>query len=35
VELLRDGQLVAAAANVSGSVLLCVLAATAGLAIGR
>jgi len=35
VELLRAGQLLAAAANVAGSVLLCALATAAGLALGR
>lgn len=35
VELLRDGQIAAAAANILGSVILCSLAAAAGLALGR
>jgi CrcB protein len=35
LELLREGRTVAAGANVLASVLLCVLAATTGLALGR
>jgi CrcB protein len=35
LELLREGRLLAACANVSGSVLLCVLASAGGLAIGK
>ena len=35
VELLRSGQVLAAAANVSASVVLCLAAATGGLWLGR
>jgi CrcB protein len=35
VELLREGQMLAAAANVCGSAILCVLATTLGLWLAR